>query len=69
MKYAKDGLRRIMSDPRSMQMIMVGHEATWWLNDQLHTWLGEENAADTLSKSAPTTSHRRWASRCWTSRT
>jgi rifampicin phosphotransferase len=28
-------------------------EATWWLNDQLQAWLGEKNAADTLTLSAP----------------
>jgi pyruvate,water dikinase len=28
-------------------------EATWWLNEQLQAWLGEENAADTLTQSVP----------------
>jgi rifampicin phosphotransferase len=28
-------------------------EATWWLNDKLREWLGEKNAADTLTLSAP----------------
>jgi phosphoenolpyruvate synthase/pyruvate phosphate dikinase len=28
-------------------------EATWWLNDQLEAWLGERNAADTLTQSVP----------------
>lgn len=42
-----------MSDPRSMQAISAGMEATWWLNEHLHDWLGEENAADTLAQSAP----------------
>jgi len=46
-------LRRIMFDPRNMQVIMAGMEATWWLNDQLLTWLGEKNAADTLTQSVP----------------
>ena len=32
---------------------MAGMEATWWLNDQLREWLGEKNAADTLTLSAP----------------
>jgi len=32
---------------------MAGMEATWWLNDQLHEWLGEKNAADTLAQSVP----------------
>jgi len=34
-------------------VIMAGMEATWWLNDQLQAWLGEKNAADTLTRSAP----------------
>jgi rifampicin phosphotransferase len=40
-------------DPQSHQVIMAAMDATWWLNEQLHTWLGEENAADTLTQSAP----------------
>jgi pyruvate,water dikinase len=32
---------------------MAGFEATWWLNDNLERWLGELNAADVLSLSAP----------------
>jgi phosphoenolpyruvate synthase/pyruvate phosphate dikinase len=40
-------------DPRSMQVVMAGMEAAWWLNDQLQTWLGEKNAADTLTQSVP----------------
>src|SRR5215211_2537125 len=46
-------LKRIQVDPRSMQVIMAGMEATWWLNDQLQAWLGEKNAADTLTQSVP----------------
>ncbi|MEH0932133.1 rifamycin-inactivating phosphotransferase [Micromonospora sp. CPCC 205558] len=45
--------KRAVSDPLSMQAIMAGMEATWWLNDRLHEWLGERNAADTLTLSAP----------------
>ncbi|MET8231127.1 rifamycin-inactivating phosphotransferase [Micromonospora sp. NPDC005298] len=45
--------KRALGDPRSMQVIMAGMEATWWLNDQLQEWLGEKNAADTLTLSAP----------------
>src|SRR4029450_1441915 len=45
--------KRVLSDPLSMQAIMAGMEATWWLNDQLQEWLGEKNAADTLTLSAP----------------
>jgi rifampicin phosphotransferase len=46
-------LRRVLFDPRSLQVIMAGMRATWWINDQLGAWLGEKNAADTLSQSAP----------------
>ncbi|WP_428963107.1 rifamycin-inactivating phosphotransferase [Micromonospora fluostatini] len=45
--------RRALADPLSMQAIMAGMEATWWLNDNLWEWLGERNAADTLTLSAP----------------
>ncbi|MFI7604302.1 rifamycin-inactivating phosphotransferase [Micromonospora sp. NPDC049366] len=45
--------KRALGDPLSMQAIMAGMEATWWLNDQLNEWLGEKNAADTLTLSAP----------------
>ncbi|TWP49625.1 phosphoenolpyruvate synthase [Lentzea tibetensis] len=44
-------LRRILFDPRSHQVIMAGMQTTWWLNENLQEWLGEKNAADTLSQS------------------
>jgi pyruvate,water dikinase len=43
----------LLFEPRSSQAIMAGMEATWWLNDQLEAWLGEKNAADTLTQSLP----------------
>jgi rifampicin phosphotransferase len=46
-------LKRALADPRSMQVIMAGMEATWWLNEHLQVGLGEKNAADTLTLSAP----------------
>jgi pyruvate,water dikinase len=46
-------LKRVLGDPLNMQAIMAGMEATWWLNEQLETWLGEKNAADMLTLSAP----------------
>ncbi|CAN5740285.1 phosphoenolpyruvate synthase [soil metagenome] len=46
-------LQRILFDPQSHQVVMAGMEATWWLNEQLEAWLGEKNAADTLTQSAP----------------
>ncbi len=45
--------KRVLSDPLSLQAIMAGMQATWWLNDRLQEWLGEKNAADTLTLSAP----------------
>jgi phosphoenolpyruvate synthase/pyruvate phosphate dikinase len=45
--------KRVLSDPVSIQAIMAGMDATWWLNDKLQEWLGEKNAADTLTLSAP----------------
>lgn len=46
-------LKRNLFDPRGYQVIMAAVEATWWLNEQLQAWLGEKNAADTLSQSVP----------------
>ncbi|MFJ8843194.1 rifamycin-inactivating phosphotransferase [Streptomyces cyaneofuscatus] len=45
--------KRVLGDPLNMRAITAGMEATWWLNDQLGEWLGEKNAADTLTLSAP----------------
>ncbi|MEU5400694.1 rifamycin-inactivating phosphotransferase [Streptomyces sp. NPDC005963] len=45
--------QRVIADPLCLQAIMAGIEATWWLNDRLQEWLGEKNAADTLTLSAP----------------
>jgi len=46
-------LKRMLQEPRSHQAIMAGMEAAWWLNDTLEAWLGEKNAADTLTRSVP----------------
>jgi pyruvate,water dikinase len=48
-----DEQKRIQTDSQSLQVIMAGIEATWWLNDRLQAWLGEKNAADTLAQSVP----------------
>jgi pyruvate,water dikinase len=45
--------KQIQSDPRSLQVVMAGMEAAWWLNEHLETWLGEKNLADTFTQSAP----------------
>jgi len=46
-------LKGILFDPRSHQVFMAAMEATWWLNERLEAWLGEKNAADTLTQSVP----------------
>jgi len=46
-------LKRILFDPQSHQVFMSAMEATWWLNERLEEWLGEKNAADTLTQSVP----------------
>jgi pyruvate,water dikinase len=46
-------LKRILFDPQSHQVYMAAIEATWWLNDELQVWLGDKNAADTLTLSVP----------------
>ena len=46
-------LRRLAFHPEDLQVLMTGIKATWWLNEQLHAWLGEKNAADTLTQSVP----------------
>ncbi|MGO9406559.1 MAG: rifamycin-inactivating phosphotransferase [Acidimicrobiales bacterium] len=46
-------LKRILFDPQSHQVFMTAMEATWWLNERLQEWLGEKNAADTLTQSVP----------------
>ncbi|MEN3336342.1 MAG: rifampicin phosphotransferase, partial [Acidobacteriota bacterium] len=43
----------VQFDPRSLQAIMAGIAAAWWLNEQLERWLGEKNAADTLTQAVP----------------
>jgi rifampicin phosphotransferase len=46
-------LKRILFDPRSHQVFMTAMQASWWLNEHLQAWLGETNAADTLTRSVP----------------
>ncbi len=46
-------LKRLLFDPQSHRVLMTAIEATWWLNDELQAWLGEKNAADTLTQSVP----------------
>src|SRR5438105_4065726 len=46
-------LRRILFDRQSHGVFMSAMEATSWLNERLEAWLGEKNAADTLTQSVP----------------
>ncbi|HEY7779429.1 MAG TPA: rifamycin-inactivating phosphotransferase [Ktedonobacterales bacterium] len=46
-------LKRILFDPQSHRVFMAAMEAMWWLNEHLRMWLGEKNAADTLTQSVP----------------
>ena len=46
-------LRRTLFDPRGLQVILAAMQASWRLNEQLETWLGEKNAVDTLTQSVP----------------
>jgi rifampicin phosphotransferase len=46
-------LKRILFDPRSHQVYMGAMDASGWLNEKLQEWLGEKNAADTLTQSVP----------------
>ena len=46
-------LQAILRDPHSIQVIRAAMEASGWLNQHVLTWLGEKNAADTLTQSVP----------------
>lgn len=46
-------LKKLLSDPQSMGVIMAAMDAISWLNEKMAEWLGEKNAADILTQSAP----------------
>lgn len=46
-------LKKILFDPQSTAVFMTAMEASAWLNEHMYKWLGEKNAADTLSQSVP----------------
>lgn len=46
-------LQKNLSDPQSVAAIVAGMSAAFWLNEKMEAWLGEKNAADTLSQSVP----------------
>ena len=46
-------LKQRLTDPQSFGVIMTGMNAAAWINEKMQEWLGEKNAADTLTQSAP----------------
>ncbi|QQZ09947.1 phosphoenolpyruvate synthase [Heyndrickxia vini] len=46
-------LRKILFNPQSSAMIRATQDASTWINEKMYEWLGEKNAADTLSQSVP----------------
>ncbi|WP_163528071.1 phosphoenolpyruvate synthase [Halobacillus ihumii] len=46
-------LMKFLSDPQGMSVIMAVINASRWINENMNEWLGEKNAADTLSQSVP----------------
>jgi rifampicin phosphotransferase len=46
-------LKRFLSDEQSLRVIRTAMQSTRWLNEHLQAWLGEKNAADTLTQSVP----------------
>jgi phosphoenolpyruvate synthase/pyruvate phosphate dikinase len=44
-------LKKFLGDPQSLAVIMAFMDASAWLNEKMFEWLGEKNAADTLSQS------------------
>jgi rifampicin phosphotransferase len=46
-------LKKILFDPQSTAVFMAAMNASSWINEKMNVWLGEKNAADTLSQSVP----------------
>ncbi|MFD0712825.1 phosphoenolpyruvate synthase [Paenibacillus sp. GCM10027626] len=46
-------LMKFLTDPQSLNVIMTVINASIWINENMNEWLGEKNAADTLSQSVP----------------
>ncbi|PEO44959.1 phosphoenolpyruvate synthase [Bacillus sp. AFS026049] len=45
--------KKILFDPQSSAVFMAAIDASSWINEKMNKWLGEKNAADTLSQSVP----------------
>jgi len=55
-EFILEDLQQIKKDlfrTKSLDLIMVVQHASSWINKNMMTWLGEKNAADTLSQSVP----------------
>ncbi|MNK74808.1 Phosphoenolpyruvate synthase [compost metagenome] len=46
-------LKKSLFNPNSVSVIMAAMNASTWINEKMDNWLGEKNAADTLSQSVP----------------
>ncbi|CAH1192002.1 rifamycin-inactivating phosphotransferase RphC [Paenibacillus auburnensis] len=46
-------LKKILFDKQSSAVIKAAMDAALWINEKMNEWLGETNAADTLSQSVP----------------
>ncbi len=46
-------LKKILFDPQGSRLFMAAMDASAWINEKMEEWLGEKNAADTLSQSVP----------------
>ena len=46
-------LKNDISDSQSIGVIMTAMNAASWINEKMKDWLGEKNAADTISQSVP----------------
>ena len=46
-------LKKFLFDPKSTSVFMAAINASAWINEKMNQWLGEKNAADTLSQSVP----------------
>jgi pyruvate,water dikinase len=46
-------LKKFLSDPQSTAVFMTAINASAWINEKMNEWIGEKNAANTLSQSVP----------------
>jgi len=46
-------LKKTLFNPQCLGVITAAQNASRWINEKMYEWLGERNAADTLSQSVP----------------